>query len=458
MKNPMTWSAPLTAQTALFTVLHLLVDGLCACTLLLLAPVLTAADMAVLFVTYNVLAFMSQPVVGTWMDRTRLRPSALAGALALLIGGALLALLYPRSAEGGMQTPFLFIVGTLLGMGNSLFHVYGGIHVAQATGLDMRHLGFFVSSGALGLALGGAFVSTTLMGVLIAALVVVGMLTRVSIRAIPPAPRAGGVVRAVSARSAIDEAPALPAQKAGAACGALAVIALIVFGRAFFGGLRFMTVGSLAGFAALSGLLAFAGKAAGGFVGMRFGAWPSLAALLSVSGVCLLLADMHWAFALLVIFSLNLTMPLTLYLANRSLPHREGLAFGVLAAVLVPGTYLSMVGTAHPLTMLLVYPLVATLLIESLVLVALGERRWQVFGASGAMNVATNVPLNVAVCLVPAVGASLPAQLGLEGLVLVVETIAYWFVVRRWPMAFGYALACNAVSYLCGVVFGLLFY
>jgi hypothetical protein len=41
------------------------------------------------------------------------------------------------------------------------------------------------------------------------------------------------------------------------------------------------------------------------------------------------------------IFLMNCTMPVTLYLANLLLPGREGLAFGLLAAALIPGYLLA---------------------------------------------------------------------------------------------------------------------
>jgi hypothetical protein len=38
---------------------------------------------------------------------------------------------------------------------------------------------------------------------------------------------------------------------------------------------------------------------------------------------------------------MNCTMPVTLFLANDVLPGREGLAFGLLAAALIPGYLLA---------------------------------------------------------------------------------------------------------------------
>ena len=48
--------------------------------------------------------------------------------------------------------------------------------------------------------------------------------------------------------------------------------------------------------------------------------------------------------ALLIgLFFINCTMPVTLYLANVVLKGREGLAFGLLAAALMPGFLLSLI-------------------------------------------------------------------------------------------------------------------
>jgi len=43
------------------------------------------------------------------------------------------------------------------------------------------------------------------------------------------------------------------------------------------------------------------------------------------------------------LFAANCTMPVTLYLTNVVLPKQEGLAFGLLAAALIPGYLLVVV-------------------------------------------------------------------------------------------------------------------
>ena len=61
------------------------------------------------------------------------------------------------------------LVAVLLGAGNSLFHVWGGKQTVVKTGNDIRALGVFVSTGALGLAVGLVFFSWALLyGLLLA--------------------------------------------------------------------------------------------------------------------------------------------------------------------------------------------------------------------------------------------------------------------------------------------------
>ena len=57
--------------------------------------------------------------------------------------------------------------------------------------------------------------------------------------------------------------------------------------------------------------------------------------------VCIIFNGYYEPLLLVGIFLMNCTMPITLYLANVLLPRREGLAFGLLAAALIPGYLLA---------------------------------------------------------------------------------------------------------------------
>ena len=67
----------------------------------------------------------------------------------------------------------------------------------------------------------------------------------------------------------------------------------------------------------------------------------SLAVILAGVVVCIVFSGYCEPVLLVGIFLMNCTMPITLYLANVLLPGREGLAFGLLAAALIPGYLLA---------------------------------------------------------------------------------------------------------------------
>ena len=77
------------------------------------------------------------------------------------------------------------------------------------------------------------------------------------------------------------------------------------------------------------------------FTGFVSNPWmPILAGV----ALCFLFRGDYVAVLLLGVFLMNCTMPVTLYLANEVLKQREGLAFGLLAAALIPGWWLAVYG------------------------------------------------------------------------------------------------------------------
>jgi hypothetical protein len=83
------------------------------------------------------------------------------------------------------------------------------------------------------------------------------------------------------------------------------------------------------------------GKMAGGWLVCRLGILRPMAAVVAGVALSLLFRGDSVALLLAGIFLMNTTMPVTLYLANDVLPGREGLAFGLLAAALIPGYLLA---------------------------------------------------------------------------------------------------------------------
>ena len=304
--------------------LHLLVDGLCVCSLYLIASSFPVSRLVGIFLTYNVLAFLTQPLTGLLADRMA-RKHWLLLASVLLLTMAVLAtsvvMVLGTSALG------IMLVAVLLGMGNSLFHVWGGKQVAVKTNNDMRALGVFVSTGAFGLAIGFVFFSWPLLYVFLLLICLLAV----------------GVVQEPEGSSQESEDESLETRSWSQLFVILAVVGLMLavmlrsfVGEAFSSGITKSSMMVL-----LIGGLSMLGKMAGGWIARQMGIVKMLVMVLLVVMACYLFKDHGVVILLVGLFAVNCTMPVTLYLVNLVLPGKEGLAFGLLAAALIPGYILA---------------------------------------------------------------------------------------------------------------------
>ncbi|MCR5159040.1 MAG: hypothetical protein K6D37_07965 [Prevotella sp.] len=94
-------------------------------------------------------------------------------------------------------------------------------------------------------------------------------------------------------------------------------------------------------------------------------------------------------------------------------------------------------------------PLLATIVIEYGVLRLLLEKRSKVLWASVAINILTNVPLNI---FVNATHAAMGGILLCELLVMVIETLWYRLFGCDMRQAAVYGVLCNATSFLTGLL------
>ena len=100
-------------------------------------------------------------------------------------------------------------------------------------------------------------------------------------------------------------------------------------------------------------------------------------------------------------------------------------------------------------------PLIATIIIELGVLRFLGEKNRRVLWSSVVVNILTNVPLNVWAHCLPSIDW-VDILIG-ETVVVVVETLWYYYFVRSLKQSFVYSFLCNAISFLTGLLFILVF-
>ena len=306
--------------TGLAAALHFCVDGLCLCCLYLVTTGIQ--DLLKYFVVYNVLAFLTQPLTGMLADGVKQRHWILLTSIIMLIL-AVLETICVMPYCSAASVVMLMVLSVLLGIGNSLFHVWGGKETAVRTGNDIRALGVFVSTGAFGLAVGSVFLSRAL---------ILCMLIGICILAL--AYLLIDTARPIDTTETDSESKAYPKILVWAL---LILIMLIVAGRSFLGESFTGVIDKTPMVVLLIGALTMMGKMAGGWLVKWMGMVTSVIILVAGVIVCLVARGNFIGIALAGLFMVNCTMPITLYWANVMLKGREGLAFGLLAASLIPG-------------------------------------------------------------------------------------------------------------------------
>ena len=318
--------------------LHFLVDALCLCCLYLLASPVGFEGVLGVFITYNVLAFLTQPLTGAIADHMQhghwlLLTAVVLLTLAVLSTSLVTFYLHPSSMIGWTLTAIL------LGTGNSLFHVWGGRLVAVQSGNDMRALGIFVSTGAFGLAVGMVFYSWLLVYAMLIA--ICGLALSFAMKDSHPS-ALRSTLPLCSAKNPLPSTLVF-----------LLLILLVVAGRSLLGQQFSASIPQPSSVMLLAiGALAMAGKMAGGWLCRWMGIIKAMLLVVVVVAACWLLTiGGGWqeggagkvVTVLLGLFAVNCTMPVTLYLANVLLPKHEGFAFGLLAAALIPGYLLAVI-------------------------------------------------------------------------------------------------------------------
>ena len=326
---------------------HFLVDGLCICSMFLLAEIYgnnfgaygDKVSMGGILI-YNVVAFMTQPLTGLQADRMVHRHwlllwSALLLTLAVAVASCIPMLMADSQnlMWDGLGECMIISVAILLGAGNSFFHVWGGKQAVVKTGNDIRALGVFVSTGVMGLAVGLICRSWLLLyGLLLVYIGLAVMYVRCD------------NFENVETQKVISLPRAFIPPYSRKRLTWMLVVALILFvcyrsfaSELFSGGTT--KTQEMILWIAVSAML---GKIAGGWIARWMGVLWSLMVILAGVALCFFfIGDSYEPVLMAGVFLINCTMPITLYLMNLLLPNREGLAFGLLAAALLPGYLLA---------------------------------------------------------------------------------------------------------------------
>lgn len=289
----------------LCTLQHLAVDGVCGAVLAAYAVNEAYLEPIIYyFALYNLVAFGTQFVVGYLLDkRTNFLPYAPTISLTLLTLGSV--------SEFGIMNQVL-----LLGAGNSIFHVAAGSVVLRKFD-TYKELGIFVSSGAIGLALGlNQLVDAKIFLLVYAAAIF--------------------YVGKNFARIVEHESTEIPRQTKSALPVTVALVCVIlllgcVVLRSFGGG------GNSSEYVMLFPCAFAFGKILGGLCCDKIG-YKNTIAVIFVAGFLAL----QWSgliAALILTVAFNMTMPLTLRLVHWCNPTRPGMMFGLAAGCLLPGVF-----------------------------------------------------------------------------------------------------------------------
>ena len=298
-------------QLALYSAGHFLVDFTCA---FLLLTVIAEAGGArwLCLLLYNFCAFALQMPAGLCADR-------LDRNAAVAVVGLGLAL----AAFAAVPVPLLCAL--LLGIGNCLYHVGGGVDVLHFSENRQWMLGVYVSPGAVGLFLGGLLAQKQLISLPLGFVLILIFSALISL----------GLQATHSLNKPSGNAPPSIAPTGRAPIAAVIFLLLVVVLRSYVG-LTMAFPWKTGVWSVLAVLGVALGKAAGGFLADRFGALRASVASLSLCALLFVFSDNPLC-GLLAVFLFNMTMPLTLFAMARLFPGARGFAFGALTFALFLG-------------------------------------------------------------------------------------------------------------------------
>lgn len=295
-------------MTILYSVLHFLVDGICA--FAMFRRFLPQGNAAIDLILYNFCAFALQMPFGVMLDmkmnsRTCSYLTAIAGVICTIIGT--------------MTHPII------LGIGNALFHIGGGvetIHEDDARGWKGRGLGVFVAPGALGLYLGTLAAKNGTDDTMLRFIYILMILLCAAAAAI----QHKNTSRQLPCRAAqIDFDESIDQRKIYVSVCCLFVVIL----RSYTG----MSVTFPWKTTIFSGTLAVLtvviGKMAGGFLSARYGLLRTSVLSLSLAAIAYIGSSVM-PIGIAALFLFNMTMPITLYLMICQFPQMPGFSFGLL--------------------------------------------------------------------------------------------------------------------------------
>jgi len=310
---------------------HFFIDF--ACAFLMFSSIVHYPDWLTYILIYNFCAFAMQMPIGIIADKLN-RNQIIASVGCILVGISL----------GFTSIPLVATI--LLGLGNGMFHIGGGIDILNISEEKSAALGIFVSPGAFGVyfgtLLGRADISLRLpiLLVLLAAAWYIFTMKRASKE---PAPH---FLRSDNGDVIASNTPFLISVSKRALIVMICLFLVVVL-RSYVGlAVDFPWRGIEYWGLALVCASAF-GKTIGGFLSDRFGPIKTALFSLGIASLLLLIPQIPIA-GVTAILLFNMTMPITLWVMAKVIPGAKGFSFGLLTFALFLGFLPVHLGVSTP--------------------------------------------------------------------------------------------------------------
>lgn len=289
----------------IYSICHFIVDFVCVIFVIgKLVPLASTVENAIMAaVVYNFFAFAFQVPLGYLLDKFKTYKYV------AIIGFGLIGVCYLINIKN------IMILAAIVGIGNALFHLEGGVN-AYALSKGKAFLnGLFVAPGALGVFLGTMFNSELIVSYIPMALITIAIMILFLVQA----QDVNGELNKIKTNNF--------SVKSGLIIAILIGVSIIV--RSIGGSAIVYTwkTGFALGF--LYTLAVVFGKAFGGLIADKFGLFKVAGISLILSAICLVLGHNYHILAYVGIFLFNIPMSITLIILENALTKKIACAVGL---------------------------------------------------------------------------------------------------------------------------------
>lgn len=262
-------------------------------------------------IVYNFFAFAMQLPIGIIADKVN------KNTICSSIGCLLVAIAFGFSDFG-------IVACAIAGIGNAMFHVGGGIDVLNISNKKATLSGIFVSTGAMGIFLGGksGSIGFNKYYIIVIALILSAILLLCLFKQIKEKVK--------------NEKVIIPKINSNEIIAIICLIITVCI-RGYVGLILAFEWKSNFILALISICAVVFGKMLGGIIGDRIGFIKISLISLLVSAICFIFAFNNSTFGILAILFFNMTMPITLTALSNILFNNKGMAFGLLTLALFIG-------------------------------------------------------------------------------------------------------------------------